>query len=98
MSRNSVNGAQASAMIYSISETAKLSNLKTHYYPRDMLTELPKLYDEIENMDPAKPDHLLPWAKELPGGYRKPHCRKPADNLTLTFQMTLIWTCTLTAD
>ncbi len=43
--------ASASAMVYSISETAKLNNLRPYYY-KYILTELPKLCEEKENIDP----------------------------------------------
>lgn len=39
-------GASASAMVYSISETAKLNNLRPYYYFKYILTELPELCDE----------------------------------------------------
>ena len=42
MFHNSANGASASACIYSISETAKLNNLRPYYYFKYILTELPK--------------------------------------------------------
>ena len=69
---DSIMGAQASAIIYSISETAKLNNLRPYYYFKHLLTELPKLCDEKGNIDSAKLEHLLPWAKELPAECRKP--------------------------
>ena len=69
---DSIQGAQASAVIYSISETAKLNNLRPYYYFKHLLTELPKLCDEKGNIDSAKLNHLLPWAKELPAECRKP--------------------------
>ena len=72
MFHDSVMGAQASAIIYSISETAKLNNLRPYYYFKHLLTELPKLCDEKGNIDSAKLEHLLPWAKELPAECRKP--------------------------
>ena len=72
MFHDSVMGAQASAIIYSISETAKLNNLRPYYYFKHLLTELPKLCDEKGNIDSAKLEHLLPWAKELPVECRKP--------------------------
>ena len=62
----------ASALVYSISETAKLNNLRPYYYFRHILTELPKYCDEKGNIDPAKLDHLMPWAEEL-----HEECRKP---------------------
>ncbi len=72
MFHDSVKGAQASAVIYSISETAKLNNLRPYYYFNYLLTELPKLCDEKGTIDTAKLDHLLPWAPELPEECRKP--------------------------
>ena len=72
MFHDSIMGAQASAIIYSISETAKLNNLRPYYYFKYLLTELPKLCDEKGNIDSAKLEHLLPWAKELPAECRKP--------------------------
>lgn len=72
MFHDSVMGARASAIIYSISETAKLNNLRPYYYFKHLLTELPKLCDEKGNIDSAKLEHLLPWAKELPAECRKP--------------------------
>lgn len=72
MFHDSVKGAQASAVIYSISETAKLNNLRPYYYFKHLLTELPKLCDEEGNIDTAKLGHLLPWATELPEECRKP--------------------------
>ncbi len=72
MFHDSIQGAQASAVIYSISETAKLNNLRPYYYFKHLLTELPKLCDEKGNIDTAKLNHLLPWAKELPAECRKP--------------------------
>lgn len=74
MFHDSVKGAQASAVIYSISETAKLNNLRPYYYFNHLLTELPKLCDEKGTIDTAKLEHLLPWAPELPEECRKP-CR-----------------------
>ena len=72
MFHDSVQGAQASAVIYSISETAKLNNLRPYYYFKHLLTELPKLSDDNGEIDPAKLDYLLPWAEELPKECRKP--------------------------
>lgn len=46
MFHDSVKGARASAAIYSLSETAKLNNLRPYYYFKHLLTELPKLCDD----------------------------------------------------
>ena len=72
MFHDSTKGAEASAVIYSISETAKLNNLRPYYYFKHLLTELPKLCDEEGNIDTVKLDYLLPWAEELPDECRKP--------------------------
>ena len=71
MFHDSVKGAQASTVIYSLSETAKLNNLRPYYYFKHLLTELPKLRDEKGNIDSTKLDHLLPWSTELPAECRK---------------------------
>lgn len=65
-------GASASAMVYSISETAKLNNLRPYYYFKYILTELPKLCDERGNIDPTELDYLMPWSDSLPDECRKP--------------------------
>ena len=72
MFHNSTKGADASAVIYSISETTKLNELRPYYYFKYLLTELPKLCGEDGNIDPAKLDPLLPWSKDLPEECKKP--------------------------
>lgn len=72
MFHNTAKGASASAMVYSISETAKLNNLRPYYYFKYILTELPKLCEEKENIDPEKLDYLMPWSDSLPDECRKP--------------------------
>lgn len=71
MFHNTAKGASASAMVYSISETAKLNNLRPYYYFKYILTELPKLSDERGNIDPQKLDYLMPWSDSLPDECRK---------------------------
>jgi len=58
----SVNGAKASANIYSLIETAKANQLEPYQYLRHIFTELPKVTtaDQIEA--------LLPWNVNLQGG------------------------------
>ena len=68
---DSIVGSESSAIIYSISETAKLDNLRPYYYFKHLLTELPKMVDENGNIDDTHLDKLLPWAKELPDECRK---------------------------
>ena len=72
MFHNTAKGASASAMVYSISETAKLNNLRPYYYFKYILTELPKLCDERGNIDPTKLDYLMPWSDSLLDECRKP--------------------------
>ena len=72
MFHNTANGANSSALVYSISETAKLNNLRPYYYFRYILTELPKHCDKKGNIDPAKLDYLMPWSESLPEECRKP--------------------------
>ena len=70
---DSVKGAEVSALIYSISETAKLNGLSTYNYFNYLLTKLPKLIDRYGNVIHTKAlDSLLPWAEELPDICRKP--------------------------
>ncbi|MBQ0009184.1 MAG: IS66 family transposase [Firmicutes bacterium] len=71
MFHDSIVGAESSAIIYSISETAKLNNLRPYYYFKHLLTELPKLIDDEGNIETTKLDELLPWAKELLDECRK---------------------------
>lgn len=72
MFQNTAKGASASALVYSISETAKLNNLCPYTYFKYILTELPRHCDEKGNIDPAKLDYLMPWSDELPEECRKP--------------------------
>ena len=69
---DSIRGADSGAAIYSITETAKLNNLRPYKYLEYLLTELPKLCDEKGNIDITKLDPLMPWATELPDECRKP--------------------------
>lgn len=59
------------AMVYSISETAKLNSLRPYYYFRHILTELPKRCDVNGKINPAELDDLMPWSEELPDECRK---------------------------
>lgn len=63
---NTVRGAQASAVIYSITETARANNLNVYYYIKHLLTELPQLVDKNGNIDESKLEPLMPWSKTLP--------------------------------
>jgi hypothetical protein len=69
---DSIKGAQSSAIIYSIVETAKLNDLNVFYYLEHLLAELPKLTDKKGNIDASGLESLLPWSDQLP-----PRCHKP---------------------
>ncbi len=59
----SIYGAAASAVIYSITETAKLNGLRPYSYLTYLL-ETMKNHQADTNYDFI--DTLLPWSKELP--------------------------------
>ena len=63
----SIRGADASAVVYSITETALLNGLKPYVY-------LTYILDQLRQMGPfPKPeelDRLLPWSDDLPDGFR----------------------------
>ena len=66
---DSKNGAEASAMLYSLAETAKANNLKPYEYFSYLLTQLMKYpRGKVPEDELAK---LMPWSAELPD-----HCRK----------------------
>jgi hypothetical protein len=65
---DTIDGAKASAIIYSIAETAKANNLKPYNYFELLLTEIPKHMEET-NIDFL--DDLLPWSEKLPVECRK---------------------------
>ncbi len=66
---DTVHGAQASAIVYSIVETAKANNIKPYEYLRVLLTEIPK---HLDGKNLSFLDELLPWADALPACCRKP--------------------------
>ena len=63
---NTVRGAQASAVIYSITETARANGLNVYYYLRNLLTELPQLLQSREELEEFVLEPLMPWSKVLP--------------------------------
>lgn len=65
---DTIHGAQASAIIYSIAETAKANHLKPYKYFEHLLTEIPKHQDDT-NTDFLK--ELLPWSASLPEDCKK---------------------------
>ena len=67
---DSIHGAKASAVVYSLVETAKANRLKPYEYLKHLLTEIPK---HMDDSDTGFLDDLLPWSDALPD-----ICRKPA--------------------
>jgi len=60
---DTISGAKASAVIYSIVETAKANNLNVYEYIKHLLTEIPNHMDD-KNLDFC--EDLLPWSDNLP--------------------------------
>ena len=65
-------GAFASAVIYSLVESAKENGLKPYVYFQHLLSRMPDM--DFKN-DPEKLESLLPWSVDLPED-----CRLPADS------------------
>lgn len=65
---DTIHGAQASAILYSLAETAKANDLKPYNYFKHLLTEIPKHMDDT---DLEFLEELLPWSKALPDECRK---------------------------
>ena len=63
---NTVRGAQASAIIYSITETARANDLNVYYYIKYLLSGLPSLIDKNGNIEQSMLEPLMPWSKTLP--------------------------------
>lgn len=77
----SIKGANASAVMYSITETAKLNNLNPYYYLEYLFTEIPKytVWDKEKKKQILNPEiklesleYLLPWSTSLPEKCYKP--------------------------
>ena len=65
---DTIRGAQSSAMIYSIAETAKANHLKPYEYFEYLLEEIPK---HMDDKDLSFCEDLLPRSPNLPGKCRK---------------------------
>lgn len=63
---NTIRGAQASAVIYSLTETARANNLNVYYYVRYLLTELPQLVYANGKIEGSNLEPFMPWSKTLP--------------------------------
>ena len=60
---DTASGASASAVIYSIMETAKANNLRPFYYLEYVLTEMAQHKNDEDN---SYLQDLVPWSKKLP--------------------------------
>ncbi|MDK2866530.1 MAG: transposase [Clostridiales bacterium] len=65
---DTVEGAKASAIVYSIAEKSKASNLKLYHYFNYILEEIPK---HMDDKNTAFLDALLPWSDQLTMACRK---------------------------
>ena len=65
---DTVHGAEASAMIYSLVETAKANNLKIYEYLKYLLEKIP---EHMEDTNLEFTDDLLPWSESLPDCCRR---------------------------
>jgi len=60
---DTVRGAEASAVLYSLAETSRANGLRSYEYFRYLLTELPKYVHDLET---EIPESLFPWSPEFP--------------------------------
>ena len=60
---DSIDGAKSSAIIYSITETAKANSLNPFHYLNHVLTVLK---DHQDDTDYSFIEELLPWSEQLP--------------------------------
>ena len=65
---NTPKGARSSAVIYSVVETAKENGLNPFAYLTYLFGQLPNL----DTMNPALLDDLLPWSANVPATCRVP--------------------------
>ena len=72
---DTIAGAEASAIVYSLSETAKANNLKQYDYFEYLLTEIQKHMDDT---DRSFLEDLLPWSPKLPDNCRKSKQEQPS--------------------
>lgn len=67
---DTIAGAEASAIMFSMSETLKANGLKAHEYFKYVLTEMPQHMGK-KFKDPSFVDDLLPWSDKLPPELQK---------------------------
>lgn len=66
MTINTVRGAEASAIIYSVTETVRANGLNVYYYMKHLLTELMQAVRTDGSIDEKDLEPLMPWSKDLP--------------------------------
>ena len=64
---DTVRGAQSSAIIFSLVETAKANNLKIYEYLKYLLTEVPK---HLDDKDQSFLNDLLPWSDDIQSQFK----------------------------
>ena len=67
---DSLAGAEASAIMFSMAETLRANGLKAHEYFKYVLEEMPKRMGK-NFKDPSFVDDFLPWSDKLPPELRK---------------------------
>jgi len=65
---DTISGARASAVLYSIAESARANGLKPYEYFKYLLEQIPQ---HDEQTDPSFLDDLMPWSENLPAECRK---------------------------
>ena len=65
---DTISGAKASSVIYSLVETAKANNLNVYEYIKHLLTVIP---NHMEDTDRQFCEELLPWSESLPESCHK---------------------------
>lgn len=68
---DTIAGAEASAILFSMTETVRANNLKPYEYFKYVLDEMPKHMND-DHRDMSFLDDLLPWSESLPAEIRKP--------------------------
>jgi hypothetical protein len=73
---DTIAGAEASVVMYSIAETAKANGLNPYWYMKHVLEEMLKHQND---KDDSYLDKLLPWSESLPDICHKPKKAVPAE-------------------
>ena len=68
---DTINGARASAILFSVAETAKANNLRPYEYFKYLLEEISAHLDEPLDKFRDHLEDLLPWSEKLPAEIRK---------------------------